>query len=160
MIKILLIISSTIFLLSCEEKVVLEGTTIDIISAAGEPFKDGAYLSSPLAHGILTSEDDTINVLVLSKFDNKSEMVVQPLATFQIEEQGKSIPYVLAFPSDDRLLSMPRMSYNDFVIKHNSAKVIIDMYFSNYKGLGKSRVINWQNTHIAKKVLHDFNQKK
>ena len=144
--------------MSCEEKQVLEGTNIEIISAAGQPFKEGAYLSSPLAHGMLTSDNDTLNVLVVSKYDSKMNMVVQPLATFQIEEGDRKTPYVLAFPSDDKLLCMPRMSYNDFVIKNNSAKVIIDMYFSNYKGLGKSRVINWQNTHIAKKVLHDFNQ--
>ena len=156
--KLITYILGVLLIVSCTQKEErVKGPIVEIVSQAGDYFQETPFLPAPLTHGLLINEmNDTLNVFILAQHTNLKDMEIVPLGAFKIEEGGVSTTFLLAYPYDHNLSSMPVMSFNDFVIRNHSAKVIIDTYYSNYKGLGKTRVEEWQNTHMAQKIVDDF----
>jgi uncharacterized FAD-dependent dehydrogenase len=156
--RIILLCFTVLTLLSCKENENRQmGPVAEVVSQSGDYFQNSPFLPAPLTHGILVNEaQDTLNIMVLSVHTDITMIEIIPLGAFKILEDTLATQYILSYPYDTSYTSMPRMSYTDFVVKYNAAKVLIDNYFSNYKGLGKTRVIDWQNTHMAQKILDDF----
>lgn len=130
---------------------------VHIISNAGEPYLESSFLASPLVHGVMINDlGDSLDVFVLSRYSPEDKLEVSPLASFQILDGETSKNIVLATPSDPYYKVFKDMDFEEFVIENNAAKVLIDTYYSSYKGQGKTRVVNWANTSIADNMVVEF----
>ncbi len=159
---VLLLLGSFIFN-SCGYKQPKEGEAtyskraIHIISNAGEPYLDSSFLASPLIHGVmLNDEGDSLHVMVVGRYCNTDRLEIYPFASFQIIDGDTKMDIVLAFPQRVELKVYPDMDFQEFVIQNNAAKVLIDQYFSNYKGQGMTRVVNWNNAGMAANMIEEF----
>lgn len=140
----------------CDDKAYSE-RAITILQEAGTPFENATYLASPLTHGIMQNgSGDSLHVVVIARNSGVSKMEVLPLATFRLRNGHLVRDIILATPAAPELQVIPTPTFEDFVIKNNAAKVLIDQYYSNYLGLGVTRVEEWKNAEMAKYKIDQF----
>ena len=133
------------------------GIEVSIKSGAGSAFENSKYLSLPLNHAYLVNQlNDTLDFLILGKRIEAKKVFVLPLAYFELLENDNVREFILALPEDDIYLTTDRLSFEDLVVKHSSIKLIIDTWFSSYKGLGKLKVVNWRDEIAASTVTDNF----
>lgn len=165
----LLLIS--IFAFSCKQervetvipikKMTYTGIMAKVISNSGDVFEDAQYLPLPLNHCIITnSVKDTLDVLVMGKPINADSVSFFPYGYFEVKFGKENRPFLLALPEDDDLLAFERIDFQDVMLSKYSIKVIIDIWFSNYKGLSKTQVTKWNETIYAEKIVKDFLNRK
>lgn len=133
------------------------GIEVSIKSGAGSAFENSKYLASPLNHAFVVNQlNDTLDFLILGRRIDAKKVFVHPLAYFELLENGNVREFILALPDEDIYLTTDRLSFQDLVVKHSSIKLIIDTWFSSYKGLGKLKVVNWRDEIAASTVTNNF----
>lgn len=129
------------------------GLPVDILSKSGELFENLPYLPLPFNHGHIRGKNDTIDVLLLSKPIQEATVKTKPIAYFEVKDNMTTRRFILAIPSDSLQNAMPIKDFNQFMLHQYPIKNIIDIYFSNYKGQVKSRVVNWRETAYAEDII-------
>ena len=158
--KLLLAGMITLMTLGCNKKKdTFSDRVVHIITQSGEPFDNCHFVAAPLTHGVMINgRGDSLDVMVIAKHIEGNLMEVKPLGTFSIIVDTIRTNYILAIPQKQAYQVMTISSFDDFVIRNNAAKVLIDQYYSNCYGLGKSRVAQWQNTNFANRYIDVFMQ--
>ena len=158
-VAISIVLFGIINLIGCSEQKYTE-RAIYILEETGTPFENAPYLSAPLTHGYMANNvGDSLHVLVISKHVGLDRMEVLPLGVFRLRNGSKVRDMILATPLNEDYQVIPTPTYEDFVIKNNAAKVLIDQYYSNYLGLGITRVEEWKNTEMANYKIDQFFKK-
>jgi hypothetical protein len=167
----IIVVVTSIFNISCkQDKVVFvdavkkknyTGIMAKVLSNSGDVFEDAQYLPLPLNHCIITNGvKDTLDVLVMGRPINADSVSFFPYGYFEVKIHKFTRPFLLAVPEDDELLAFDRMSFQDVMLAKYSIKVIIDMWFANYKGVSQTQVTKWNETIYAEKVVKDFLNRK
>jgi inorganic pyrophosphatase len=134
----------------------LEGTEVKLISSAGDLFEGNHHLPLPLNHAFICGATDSLDILILSKVIPQATAIIKPLAYFEVHQQDEKRRFVLTTPSDTSFAAIPLLTFDDLMLKHYSIKVIIDLWFSNYKGTSKTKTTNWKNNYYAEIVLKQY----
>jgi inorganic pyrophosphatase len=133
-----------------------EGYQIKLLSKAGELFEGNDFLPLPINHGFICGDLDSLDVLVLSKSIKEDKAFVKPLAYFEVYQDGEKRKFVLATPSDTSYIAIPELSFDNFMVKYYSVKVILDLWFSNFKGISETKTSNWKNNYYAEDLLNKY----
>ena len=166
-----LLLLTSVFVASCKperletvipiKKMNYTGIMAKVISNSGDVFEDAQYLPLPLNHCIITNgANDTLDVLVMGRPINADSVSFFPYGYFEVKYAKDSRPFLLALPEDDELLAFERMEFQKLMVSKYSLKVIIDTWFSNYKGLSKTQITKWNETVYAENVVKDFLNRK
>lgn len=128
-----------------------------IISRSGELFDSIPYLPFPLNHALYYNQNrDSLDVLILGKPIPDDFAYFMPFGLLDFSDEGQVRVLLLALPEDEKYMSLPNTSFTDFMIRNSSIKTIIDTYLSNYKGLGKTKVLKWRDDLHAREFLFEF----
>ncbi len=142
---------------SCKTAPNVSERALHIVSDVGEPLDGASYLAAPFAHGVMINNvQDSLHHLIIGLPTRYDRIEVEPIGVINLLVEKKEKQFVLSFPSDKKLRVSDISSFQDLVVKHNSMKVLIDLYLSNYLGFGQSRVMDWQNELIAQQKIDDF----
>ena len=142
--------------ISCSEATYTE-KAVTMMSHAGQRFMHTDYIPAPFGHGYISnSKGDSLEVIVLGNTSDVDRIEIKPLSAFSLIHGSNQYQFIIALPLKTALQTMPLIGFRDFVVKENAAKVIIDQYLSNFKGLGQTRVTEWQSAEEAHDIINQF----
>ena len=136
--------------------------------------QDGAdrvvdFLPYPANYGFIPStrmdkslggDGDALDVLVIAeRLETGTAIEVKPIATLLLEDLGKIDTKIIAVPADSSLAVIEAFDFQDFMLEYSGAKQIIQDWFLNYKGMGKVRLVAWQNERYAMNEIEKWSLK-
>lgn len=117
------------------------------------------FLPYPANYGFIPStlmdtdrggDGDALDVLVIAAAQPTGTlMAIRPIAVLNLMDDGEIDTKIIAVPADTSLQIIQVANFEDFLIKYNAGMRIIETWFLNYKGLGRTRLKNWENEHRA-----------
>lgn len=134
-----------------------DATTVKITHAAGELMEGAEHflgLPSNLAE-VLKIQDTNTKCLVLGHPMKKgSKLDVVPIGLLRLSSEGKLLNIILSSPADSSLQTISARDIDEFGTVHSSSKWIIEQWFINYKGLGKTKLLGWESKdYVVKNLL-------
>lgn len=108
------------------------------------------FIPSTLMDEDKGGDGDALDILVISESINTGDTIsVLPIGTLMLNDGGEIDTKIIAVPSDPLRRVMHVTDYETFAVKYSTAKNIIENWFLNYKGLGKTELIGWRNGTYA-----------
>lgn len=117
------------------------------------------FLPYPANYGFIPStlmdtdrggDGDALDVLVIAAAQPTGTlMTIRPIAVLNLIDDGEIDTKIIAVPVDTSLQIIEVANFEDFLIKYNAGMRIIETWFLNYKGLGRTRLKNWGNDQQA-----------
>jgi len=127
---------------------------VKIMYSSGEAYGDHVYL--PLLGNVSqANEDDPTEILILGKkLDTGSTEYIRPIGAMKYTEDDIEKMLIVAIPTNPQLRTIDVDDLVDFSVKYGSIKRIIEQWYASYRGLGKNRIIGWDNKTVALDVLN------
>lgn len=95
-------------------------------------------------------DGDALDVLVIAPPQKSGTlMAVRPIGALNLIDDGELDTKIIAIPVDSTLQLMQIDGFDDFLLKYNGAMRIIETWFLNYKGIGRTSLKGWENEHQA-----------
>ena len=95
-------------------------------------------------------DGDALDILVISEsLETGDTISVLPIGALMLNDGGEIDTKIIAVPSDPEKRVMAVTDYETFSVKYSMAKNIIENWFLNYKGPGKTEMIGWRNGTFA-----------
>jgi len=117
------------------------------------------FLPYPANYGFIPStmmdqdrggDGDALDVLVIAAAQPTGTlMAIRPIATLNLIDDGEIDTKIIAVPADSTLQIIQVKGFEDFLIKYNAGMRIVETWFLNYKGLGRTKLKGWENEHHA-----------
>jgi len=117
------------------------------------------FLPYPANYGFIPStlmdkerggDGDALDVLVIAPAQPTGTlMAIRPIAVLNLMDDNEIDTKIIAIPADTSLQIVKVKNFEDFLIQYNGAMRIIETWFTNYKGLGRTQLKNWENEHHA-----------
>ena len=99
-------------------------------------------------------DGDALDILVLGEsLPTKSLIATRPIATLLLRDQGEIDTKIIAVPADPAFQIMEISNFQDFLIRYDAAKRIIESWFLNYKGSNTIELIRWEDETYALKEI-------
>lgn len=114
---------------------------------------DRGFLSLPfnIAADVATATQPF--VIISDELKESSTVDVIPIGVISIDDAGAKIEYIISIPSDDKKRTIPTDNFYEFSTVYSGAKWIIEQYFINYKGLGRVKLLSWEDEKYANRLL-------
>lgn len=127
---------------------------VKIIYSSGEVYGDIDYL--PLLGNIAKAyEMDPNEILIIGKkMDKGTSDYIRPIGAMKYLEDNHEKLLIVAIPTNPQLRTIDVNDLVDFSVKYGSIKRIIEQWYASYRGLGKNRIIGWDNKTVALDVLN------
>jgi hypothetical protein len=148
------------FLDSCKQNISKETTTnvedgiiVEVIIPSGDQYYNSSYL--PVLGNICSTKNEgSPEILLIGKRLNQgvkcSVMPIGLLKYLNIDEEKKVI---VAVPTNPEYQTVIIDDLVDLSVQNGSIKRIIEQWYGSYSGLGKNRILGWENKTIATDVL-------
>jgi len=108
------------------------------------------FIPSTLMDEEKGGDGDALDILVISESLGTGDTIsVLPIGTLMLNDGGEIDTKIIAVPSDPAKRVMDVTDFETFSVKYSMAKNIIENWFLNYKGLGKTEMIGWRNGTFA-----------
>jgi len=117
------------------------------------------FLPYPANYGFIPStlmdeerggDGDALDILVIAEsLETGTKLAVQPIAALLLEDNGELDTKIIAVPVDSFLNVIDAKDFSSFTVEYNAAQSIIQDWFLNYKGVGKTKMIGWRNERYA-----------
>ena len=108
------------------------------------------FIPSTLMDEESGGDGDALDILVISESLKTGDTIsVIPIATLMLNDGGEIDTKIIAVPSDPAKRVMDVTDFETFSVKYSMAKNIIENWFLNYKGIGKTEMIGWRNGTYA-----------
>lgn len=102
-------------------------------------------------------DGDPLDVLLISDQKASGTVVdILPLAMLELEDGGEADTKIIATPLsvEDRLL--PATTFQEFYIKNDAARRIIEEWFLHYKGFGEMTFLGWKDEAAAAAYIEQW----
>ena len=108
------------------------------------------FIPSTLMDEERGGDGDALDILVISESLNTGDTIsVLPIGTLMLNDGGETDTKIIAVPSDPAKRVMEVTDFETFSVKYSMEKNIIENWFLNYKGLGKTEMIGWRKGTFA-----------
>jgi len=95
-------------------------------------------------------DGDALDILVIAPhLETGTLLSVIPIAALLLRDGGELDTKIIAIPADSTLRVMPALDFRQFAMEYHGAKEIIQLWFLNYKGLGKMELLGWRDERYA-----------
>lgn len=141
-----------------------EGFKLDTMNGGKERIIN--FLPYPGNYGFVPStsmdkerggDGDPLDVLVLcEQLPTGSRIQVRPIGALLIRDDGEIDTKIIAVPSDSSLRVFDVDSYLDFALEYDAARSIIETWFLNYKGAGRTKLLRWEDEAYARREVEKW----
>ena len=117
------------------------------------------FLPYPANYGFIPStmmdqdrggDGDALDVLVIAAAQPTGTLLaIRPIGVLNLMDDGELDTKIIALPVDTSLQIIQVDGFEDFLIKYNGGMRIIETWFLNYKGLGRTKLKGWENEQHA-----------
>ncbi len=117
------------------------------------------FLPYPANYGFIPStmmdqerggDGDALDVLVIASAQPTGTLLaIRPIGVLNLIDDGEIDTKIIAIPVDSSLQIIQVDGFEDFLIKYNAGMRIIETWFLNYKGLGRTKLKGWENEQHA-----------
>lgn len=117
------------------------------------------FLPYPANYGFIPStlmdqerggDGDALDVLVIAPTQPTGALLaIRPIGVLNLMDDGELDTKIIAIPVDTSLQIIQVDGFEDFLIKYNAGMRIIETWFLNYKGLGRTKLKGWKNEQHA-----------
>lgn len=124
------------------------------------------FLSYPANYGFIPStlmdenkggDGDALDILVIAEHLPTGTVIeVKPIATLLLNDNHELDTKIIAIPLDSSLQIISANDYMAFMTKYYGAANIIQNWFLNYKGLGETSLIGWQDEQYARQEINKW----
>ena len=130
-----------------------EDVEVVITHTSGDEYGDLPYI--PLIGNLgKTSEESKFEVLILgSKMEKGVTDFITPFAVMNYYDDNVQKQLIVATPTNPVLKTIDVDDLVDFSVSYGSIKRIIEQWYASFKGLGKNRIVGWDNKTTALDVL-------
>ncbi len=91
-------------------------------------------------------DGDPLDVLVLSSSQPTGTILeVKPIGMIRLRDAGDLDTKIIAVPLDPAQRAIDVETYRDFMIGYDGARRIVEEWFLNYKGLGTTQLLGWDD---------------
>ena len=96
-------------------------------------------------------DGDALDILVISEsLPTGTTIETIPIATLLLKDRGRLDTKIIAVPVDSSLRVIQASNFQEFMVNYSTAKYRIELWFLNYKGVGKVDLIGWRDERVAK----------
>lgn len=118
------------------------------------------FIPSTLMEKKSGGDGDPLDVLIISEsLGTGSVLAVQPIGTLLLKDDGELDTKIIAVPIDTSLQIITADNFQDFMLKYDAAKRIVEQWFLNYKGPGITQLIRWEDEAYALKEVKKWQVK-
>jgi len=104
-------------------------------------------------------DGDALDVLILGQSVTSGTVVeFAPIGLLKLLDAGEVDTKVIGVPISDDLRVMDISSFQDFLIRYDSARRIIEEWFLHYKGYGVMEVEGWDDEAAARAYIREWAQ--
>lgn len=117
------------------------------------------FLPYPANYGFIPStkmseseggDGDALDVLVIAEsLPLRTVLPVIPIATLRLSDDGELDTKIIAVPADPSRQVIQATNYQDFAIRYDAARQIIEQWFLSYKGVGRTKLLGWNDEKYA-----------
>ncbi len=112
------------------------------------------FIPSTLMDEARGGDGDPLDVLVIaSSVPTGSLMEVELLGALKLRDQGELDTKLIALPleKEDRIIQPD--DFQDFLIRYDEVRRIIEQWFTAYKGRGQVEMLGWEDEQFAKQEV-------
>ena len=100
---------------------------------------------------------DALDILLISEsLETGSVVEVKPIAALMLKDRGEIDTKIIAIPVDSFRQVMAVRDFQHFLIEYDAAKKILEDWFLNYKGFGKTEFIGWKDDVYAIREINKW----
>ncbi|HPK10512.1 MAG TPA: hypothetical protein PK246_09285 [Saprospiraceae bacterium] len=116
------------------------GIKVRISHSAGNYIDGAVPLACPfnIGHSVESQPKDSLFVILGNSITKDKTLPVRPIAKLQMSDDNLLKEYVVATVPSDTLLN-----FEGLVTEYAYVRNIVETYLNNYKGLGKTKVMDW-----------------
>lgn len=121
------------------------------------------FLPYPANYGFIPStsmdpsaggDGDALDVVVLTEsLPTGTVLAVRPVAALLLKDGGELDTKIIAIPVDTVQQLFIPADFQDFMLRYDGARSILENWFFWYKGLGETEVIGWRDEAYARKEI-------
>ncbi len=106
-------------------------------------------------------DGDALDILVIGESQaSKTVIEVLPIGVLLLKDKGELDSKIIAIPSDTKHQVIAVKSFQEFLVKYDAAKRMIEDWFLNYKGDGEMELIGWRDEQYARQEVEKWKVKK
>jgi len=88
-------------------------------------------------------------ILMCASLPTGSVVSIKPIGMLELIDRGELDTKLIAIPADTSLQVIQPEDFQDFIIKYDGARNIIETWFMQYKGVGQTKMKSWQDEKAA-----------
>ncbi len=108
------------------------------------------FIPSTYMDPSLGGDGDALDVLLIAEHLPTGAIVeARPIAALRLSDAGEIDTKIIAIPvnPDQQLISAG--NFVEFMLEYDAARLILEEWFLNYKGLGRTELLGWENETYA-----------
>lgn len=124
------------------------------------------FLPYPANYGFIPStlmdknrggDGDPLDILVIAPYQRTgSVMQVHLIGALQLLDDGELDMKIIAIPADSAKQVLSVTDYPDLAVRYQPVLRIIETWFTNYKGPGRTELIGWQDELFARREVEKW----
>lgn len=112
------------------------------------------FIPSTLMDEARGGDGDALDILVIGETEATASVVeVLPIAALLLNDDDAIDTKIIAVPLDEGKRIIKATNFQDFLITYDAAKQIIENWFLNYKGFGRTKLIGWEDEAYAQQEI-------
>jgi inorganic pyrophosphatase len=102
-------------------------------------------------------DGDALDILLIAEHLETGEVVeTRPIAALRLSDRGEIDTKIIAVPTDPEKQLIQADNFVEFLLEYDSAKRIIEEWFLNYKGLGATELLGWEDESFAMQEINKW----
>lgn len=95
-------------------------------------------------------DGDPLDVILMSAAQPTGTVIsIKPIGMLELIDGGELDTKLIAIPADTSLQVIQPRDFQDFLIRYDGARRIIETWFLQYKGIGQTKMKAWQDEKAA-----------
>lgn len=134
----------------------LENGQIRIIRFLPYPGNYG-FIPSTFMDPAQGGDGDALDILLVAEYVETGQVVeAKPIAALRLNDSGEIDTKIIAVPVDPEKNLIGVNNFVEFLLEYDSAKRIIEEWFLNYKGLGTTELLGWEDENYAMQEIQKW----
>jgi len=95
-------------------------------------------------------DGDALDILLIAEHLNTGQVVeTRPIAALRLNDGGEIDTKIIALPLETEKDHIGASNFVEFMLEYDAARLIIEEWFLNYKGLGATELLGWEDENYA-----------
>lgn len=115
------------------------------------------FIPSTYMNPVEGGDGDALDILVIGEaVPTGSVIKAIPIGTLKLRDKGEEDTKIIAIPANEMQRTMKVTDFQSFLLEYDAAKQIVEDWFLNYKGFGKTEFIGWEDESYVWKEIEKW----